>query len=144
MIARADLWDRFRFGEFWWMHAMVAIWLVFSVLLFVAEPLIPRRRFDRWARARPDAAFGWLQRSHWILLVSEPRYDFWRGRGKSRMVDLLVPGMATPLVRSVANSSIRVKRAYEPLVAAKTARGSSWIGCGPVASAKPTPRSIAG
>lgn len=69
MIDRADLWDRFRFDEFWWMHAMVAIWLVFAVLLFVAEPLTPRRRFERWATARPDAAFGLLQRLHWLLLV---------------------------------------------------------------------------
>jgi uncharacterized membrane protein len=69
MIDRADLWERFRFGEFWWMHAMVAIWLVFAALLFVAEPLIPRRRFERWAMAQPDAAFGLLQRSHWVLLV---------------------------------------------------------------------------
>jgi putative copper export protein len=69
MIDRADLWDRFRLGEFWWMHAMVAIWLVFAVLLFVAEPLIPRRRFDHWASVQPDAAFGLLQRLHWLLLV---------------------------------------------------------------------------
>ena len=51
------------------MHAMVAIWLVFLLLLFVAEPLIPRRHFDRWATIQPGAAFGWLQRSHWVLLV---------------------------------------------------------------------------
>lgn len=69
MIDRGDLWSRFRFGEFWWMHAMVATWLVFSALLFVVEPLMPRRRFDRWAAVQPDAAFGWLQRSHWVLLV---------------------------------------------------------------------------
>jgi uncharacterized membrane protein len=69
MIDRANLWDRFCSGEFWWMHAMVATWLVFAILLFVAEPLIPRRRFDGWATARPDAAFGTLQRLHWLLLV---------------------------------------------------------------------------
>lgn len=69
MIDRVDLWDRFRVAEFRWMHAMVALWLVFAALLFVAEPLIPRRRFDRWAMAHPDAAFGLLQRLHWLLLV---------------------------------------------------------------------------
>ena len=69
IIARAELWDQFRSAEFWWMHAMVAVWLVFSVLLFVAEPLLPRRRFERWATSRPEAAFGWLQRSHWVLLA---------------------------------------------------------------------------
>jgi uncharacterized membrane protein len=69
MIARADLWDRFRSAEFWWMHAMVAVWLVFSVLLFVAEPLLPRRRFEHWATTQPESAFGRLQRSHWVLLA---------------------------------------------------------------------------
>jgi uncharacterized membrane protein len=69
MIDRADLWDRFRFAEFWWMHAMVAIWLVFAAMLFAVEPLIIRRRFDHWATTQPDAAFGRLQRSHWLLLV---------------------------------------------------------------------------
>jgi hypothetical protein len=69
MIDRADLWDRFRFAEFWWMHAMVALWLVFATLLFVVEPLIPHHRFERWATAHPDMAFGLVQRFHWLLLV---------------------------------------------------------------------------
>jgi hypothetical protein len=69
MIDRADLWDRFRVAEFWWMHAMVALWLVFAVLLFVAEPLFPRHRFEHWAMVQPDAAFGRVERLHWLLLV---------------------------------------------------------------------------
>ena len=32
-------------GEFWWMHAMVCLWLLFALVLFVAEPLI----LDRWS-----------------------------------------------------------------------------------------------
>ncbi|MGH7048526.1 MAG: hypothetical protein ACREE2_19290 [Stellaceae bacterium] len=68
MVWRLDLWDRFSFATFWWMHAMVAVWLLFAFILFVAEPFLMDRRFARWANARPDAAFGWLQRAHWLLL----------------------------------------------------------------------------
>jgi hypothetical protein len=32
----------------WWMHAMIAVWLLFTVVLFVAEPLI----LHRWLLAR--------------------------------------------------------------------------------------------
>ena len=31
MIWRLDLWDRFRTASFWWMHAMVCLWLLFAV-----------------------------------------------------------------------------------------------------------------
>ena len=69
MTDRLGLWDRFRSGEFWWMHAMVGVWLLFTVILFVAEPLVLDRWFHAWATAAPDAAFAWLQRAHWLLLV---------------------------------------------------------------------------
>jgi uncharacterized membrane protein len=65
---RLGLWYRFHSGEFWWMHAMVCLWLVFAFLLFVAEPFI-HRRFETWATTRPDIAFGWLERGHWVLLT---------------------------------------------------------------------------
>jgi hypothetical protein len=51
------------------MHAMVCVWLLFAFVLFVAEPFILRRRFGKWATAEPDAAFAWLHRAHWLLLV---------------------------------------------------------------------------
>lgn len=69
MAWRLDLWDRFRTAHYWWMHAMVLVWLLFALLLFVAEPFILHRHFDRWALARPDVAFAWLQRAHWGLLL---------------------------------------------------------------------------
>jgi uncharacterized membrane protein len=31
MVERLDLWDRFRNIEFWWMHAMVLLWLIFTL-----------------------------------------------------------------------------------------------------------------
>jgi uncharacterized membrane protein len=69
MTQRLDLWDRFRSGGFWWMHAMVCLWLLFTLLLFVAEPLVLDRRFHARALAAPDAAFALLQRAHWLLLA---------------------------------------------------------------------------
>ena len=69
MAWRLDLWGRFRIAEFWWMHAMVGVWLLFAFVLFVAEPFILHRHFDRWAIAQPKAAFAWLYRAHWVLLL---------------------------------------------------------------------------
>jgi hypothetical protein len=69
MVWRLDLWDRFRSGAFWWMHAMVCLWLVFTFMLFVAEPFILHRRLRLWATVRPAATFAWLHRAHWVLLI---------------------------------------------------------------------------
>ena len=72
MSARLDLWDRFRSAQFWWMHAMVCVWLLFTAFLFVAEPFIVTRHFHKWARSAPQVAFKWLHRMHWVLLALSP------------------------------------------------------------------------
>jgi len=69
MTWRLDLWDRFQAITFWWMHAMVCVWLLFAFVLFVAEPFILRRRLRRCATEQPGIAFAWLHRSHWVLLT---------------------------------------------------------------------------
>jgi len=69
MAARLDLWDRFRSTEFWWMHAMVFVWLVFMAGLFVMEPFVIQRRFDHWASTQPVKTFAWMNIIHWGLLV---------------------------------------------------------------------------
>jgi uncharacterized membrane protein len=68
MVYRFDLWDRFRSVEYWWMHAMVCVWLLFTLLLFVAEPLFLHRWLQARSRTKPDATFTLIQRLHWILL----------------------------------------------------------------------------
>ena len=45
------------------------VWLLFTVILFVAEPLVLDRWFHERATAAPDDAFTWLQRAHWLLLA---------------------------------------------------------------------------
>ena len=39
IVHRLGLWPRFAAAEFWWMHAMVAVWLAFTLVLFVLSPL---------------------------------------------------------------------------------------------------------
>jgi uncharacterized membrane protein len=68
MIHLLDAWDRFGFAAYWWMHAMIGVWFIFTAMLFVAEPLF----LDRWLAARaeaaPEATFRLMQRLHWVLL----------------------------------------------------------------------------
>jgi len=64
-----DLWDRFHDMAFWWMHAMVIVWLVFSIMLFLAEPLFLDRWFHRQAARNPERTFRLIQRLHWFLLT---------------------------------------------------------------------------
>jgi uncharacterized membrane protein len=68
MVHRFDLWDRFRSVEYWWMYAMVGVWLLFTVLLFLAEPLFLHRWLEARSTSRPEATFALIQRLHWILL----------------------------------------------------------------------------
>ena len=69
MLARLDLWDRFLSAAYWWMHAMVFVWLLFTFMLFVAEPLFLRRWLHTCVTSRPQSTFGLVERLHWILLV---------------------------------------------------------------------------
>lgn len=69
MIYRLDLWYRFAEVEFWWMHAMVGVWLLFSLMLFLAEPLFLHRWFLARAVLAPDSTFQTMQWMHWTLLM---------------------------------------------------------------------------
>ena len=64
-----NLWARFSDSAFWWMTAMVGIWLLFSVMLFIAEPLFLHRWFLESAKRQPEVVFRRIERLHRILLV---------------------------------------------------------------------------
>jgi uncharacterized membrane protein len=68
MIEHYDLWSRFRSIEFWWMHAMVGVWLIFTLLLFVAEPLIVHRWVESRVRSGDESILALLHWLHWALL----------------------------------------------------------------------------
>ena len=69
MVWRYEMWGRFAEPAFWWMHAMVFVWLLFTLMLFVFEPLFLHRRFIESARSNPSGTFKLIQRLHWLLLA---------------------------------------------------------------------------
>jgi uncharacterized membrane protein len=69
LVERWDLWFRFADASWWWMHAMVAVWAVFTLMLFVAEPLFLHRWFRETAQLAPEKTFRRIERLHWLLLT---------------------------------------------------------------------------
>lgn len=69
MTYRLAAWDRFADPGFWWMHAMVAVWAIFTIVLFVAEPLVLHRWFHDRALRDPDGTFRLVRRLHIVLLT---------------------------------------------------------------------------
>ncbi len=69
MLMRLDLWDRFLSASYWWMDAMVFVWLLFTLMLFVAEPLFLHRWLMARAKAEPEATFRRVERLHRLLLT---------------------------------------------------------------------------
>ena len=64
MIERAKMGPRFADPQYWWMHAMVCLWALFALMLFVIEPFVLHRkmanaaedpsRYHRQMRAEVD------------------------------------------------------------------------------------------
>ena len=69
MLYRFDLWDRFRYAAYWWLDAMVAVWLIFTAMLFVIEPLTMHRRVLAQFERRPEATYRRIEWLHRILLL---------------------------------------------------------------------------
>jgi uncharacterized membrane protein len=45
MLYRFDMWDRFRLAAYWWIDAMAAVWVIFTLMLFIVEPFNLHRWF---------------------------------------------------------------------------------------------------
>lgn len=69
MTYRAGLWQRFLDPSSWWMMAMLALWSVFAVVVFIVEPLF-HDRLERQARANPAVALRRVTRMHRLLLAA--------------------------------------------------------------------------
>lgn len=69
MLHMLQAWDRYIRPEYWWIGAMTLVWLIFTLMLFVLEPLVLHRHLRRLALRNPEAAFTMVQRLHWFLLV---------------------------------------------------------------------------
>ncbi len=70
MVHRLDLWAAFSSLEYWWLDAMVLVWTLFTLMLFVAEPLFLDRWLENRAQSAPESTFALIQRLHWGLLLA--------------------------------------------------------------------------
>lgn len=69
MAWRLDAWDRFRSLDYWWMHAMMLTWLVFTAMLFAIEPLFLERLLQRRAALAPESTYHIIEWLHRVLLA---------------------------------------------------------------------------
>lgn len=67
MLARMDGWHQLTDVRTWWIPAMLALWAVFTLMLFVLEPLILHRWFEERAARDADGTFALVLRMHRIL-----------------------------------------------------------------------------
>ena len=64
-----DAWYRFTQWQYWWMHTMVLIWLLFTFMLFIAEPKARKKVQSVTAETISTQTFDKIQRKHLTLLI---------------------------------------------------------------------------
>ena len=69
MIHLSDGWGRFTQPAFWYYGAMTFVWLVFTLMLFVLEPLVLHRWFLKRGKEDPKGTLRLIHRLHWFLLT---------------------------------------------------------------------------
>lgn len=69
MIYALDAWDRYLQFRYWWMHAMTLVWVMFTMVLYILEPLVLHRLFKKYANQNPEKTFDTMHRLHWFLLL---------------------------------------------------------------------------
>jgi hypothetical protein len=68
MISKLHAWSRFLDSSFWWMWAMVIVWLIFTIMLFILEPLFLKNKLIENAKTDPEGTFKRIQKIHLHLL----------------------------------------------------------------------------
>ena len=69
MLYEMDAWNRYLDHRYWWLHAMTLVWILFTLILYVLEPLVLHKLFKTYAEANPEKTFKIMHRLHWVLLV---------------------------------------------------------------------------
>jgi len=69
MLEVMNAWDRYLQPQFWWMHLMTFVWAIFTLVLFVLEPLFLHRWFREMALKNSDKTFARLHLMHIVLLT---------------------------------------------------------------------------
>ena len=69
MLWLTEGWALFLEPAYWWLHLMVAVWAMFTLVLFVLEPLVLHRWFHARASRDPEGTFALILRLHRGLLA---------------------------------------------------------------------------
>lgn len=70
MVFALEAWPRFAVPSYWWMTAMVAVWALYALLLYLVEPLAADRIGAR-AAVDPDGVLASVDRLHrWLLAAA--------------------------------------------------------------------------
>jgi uncharacterized membrane protein len=69
LVHALDLWQRYSEPRYWWMGAMLLVWALFTLMLFVLEPLVLHRWLSARARSDPPGTLRIVERMHWFLLA---------------------------------------------------------------------------
>lgn len=67
MLYSYEHWGKIADPRFWWLDAMIGPWAIFTIMLFVAEPLFLHAWFDARAQRDSDGAFRLALRGHRVL-----------------------------------------------------------------------------
>ncbi|QBG36405.1 hypothetical protein [Litorilituus sediminis] len=69
MLEFLNAWQRYLDASFWWLHLMTLVWFIFTLVLFVLEPLFLHRWFMQQAQANPQKTFSKILNMHRLLLA---------------------------------------------------------------------------
>lgn len=69
MLYELNGWNRYLQLRYWWIHTMTLVWVLFSVVLYILEPLILHKMYSRMAAINPERTFRIIKRLHWVLLL---------------------------------------------------------------------------
>jgi uncharacterized membrane protein len=69
MLTKIGAWDSLQHASFWWLHLMIAVWILFAVIIYVLEPLVLHRLFHEFALRNKDRTFAVATGLHAIALT---------------------------------------------------------------------------
>ena len=69
MLMQTGGWQRLSQPGSGWLHLMIVTWLIFTIMLFVLEPLVLHRVLKAQAQQNPEATFRKITRLHYVLLT---------------------------------------------------------------------------
>lgn len=69
MVHTLNAWSWFLEPSRWYLHAMLLVWVLFTLMLFILEPLVLHRALHERAQRDPEGTFRLIQRMHIVLSI---------------------------------------------------------------------------